>query len=55
MKPPRSLLDPKFVYVNAASTDIRKTFAEARRRINQEIVDEQTKKECPKQMMKASS
>lgn len=30
MKPVRSILDSKFKYTNAASTDIRKTFERAR-------------------------
>jgi hypothetical protein len=31
-KPPKSILDPTFKYSDSASTDIRKTFAKARRR-----------------------
>jgi len=31
MKPARSILDPAFKYTNAASTDIRKTWAKYRR------------------------
>jgi hypothetical protein len=31
MRPARSILDPKFKYVPAAQTDIRKTFAKYRR------------------------
>jgi hypothetical protein len=30
-KPPRSIMDRDFVYVPAAATDIRKTFARVRR------------------------
>lgn len=36
-----SILDPKFRYVPAASTDIRKTFAKARR-----VIAEQQKREA---------
>jgi hypothetical protein len=36
MKPPRSLLDPRFRYVSAASTDLRKTFARIRREQKQQ-------------------
>jgi hypothetical protein len=32
MRPPRSILDPKFKYRSAANTDVRKTF-EAHRRL----------------------
>ena len=31
MKPPKSILDPTFVYVPEAQTDVRKTFARIRR------------------------
>jgi hypothetical protein len=47
-----SLLDPKFRYINAASTDIRKTFRRARKQMEQSIypadvqVDEQELIEC---------
>lgn len=30
MRPPRSILDPRFKYRNAAETDIRKTFRKHR-------------------------
>jgi hypothetical protein len=33
MKPTKSILDPSFRYRNAAQTDIRLTFAAARRRL----------------------
>jgi len=32
----KSILDPTFRYTNSASTDIRKTFARARRQLRQE-------------------
>lgn len=31
MKPSKSILDPTFAYTNSAKTDIRRTFAKARR------------------------
>ena len=31
VKPPRSILDPKFVWVPAANTDVRVTWEKARR------------------------
>jgi hypothetical protein len=37
MKPSKSILDPSFAYTNSAKTDIRKTFAKARRAMRQEI------------------
>lgn len=30
MKPPRSIFDPKFKYVNSASTNVARTFRKAR-------------------------
>lgn len=33
---PRSILDPRFRYRNSASTDIRLSFARARRRLKRE-------------------
>ena len=36
MKPPIAITNPKFVYVNAAQTDIRATFARIRREQNQQ-------------------
>lgn len=35
-KPSKSILDPTFRYVNSASTDIRKTFRKAYRRMEKE-------------------
>lgn len=35
MKPPRSILNPAFKYVPAAATDVRKTWARARREMAQ--------------------
>ena len=37
----KSLLDPTFVYVPAVQTDIRKTFARARRKIAVEAAKQQ--------------
>ena len=34
MKPPRSILDPTFRYVPAASTDLGRTFARLRRELS---------------------
>lgn len=48
----KTLLNPKFKYINAASTDIRKTFRRARKEMVQSIypadvqVDEQELIEC---------
>jgi len=46
-KPRIGILDPSFRYKNAASTDIRKTFALARRRIAAENEVERTQKVTP--------
>jgi hypothetical protein len=44
-----SILDPRFKYVPAASTDIRKTFAKARR-----AIAEQQKREAANQAEQAA-
>ena len=38
MNPPRRITDPKFIYVNAASTNLRRTFARIRREQKQQPV-----------------
>jgi len=47
MKPRIPLTDPSFRYRNAASTDVRKTWANARRRIAAENETERTQKVTP--------
>ena len=49
MKPVRSILDSKFKYTNAASTDIRKTFERARQKIEQ---DKAAREQCVRQLPK---
>ena len=38
---PKSILDPSFRYTSSANTDIRKTFARARREMRREAVERQ--------------
>lgn len=49
MKPTKCITDPEFKYVPAAETDLRKTFARARRELKkqQEIEAEAAKKVLP--------
>jgi ferritin len=41
MKPPLSILDPRFVYRNSASTDVGATFARVRERLRAQADHEQ--------------
>jgi hypothetical protein len=41
MKPPISILDPRFVYRNSASTDVGATFARVRERLRAQADHEQ--------------
>lgn len=47
LKPVRSILDSRFKYTNAASTDIRKTFELAKQRIEQ---DKSAREQCVRQL-----
>lgn len=47
MKPAKSILDSAFRYTPSVKTDIRKTFANARRRIAKEIEAEKASKVTP--------
>lgn len=47
MTKPKSLLDPNFVYVPAAETNLRKTFARVRRELAKERAVERDKVVTP--------